>query len=99
MLRDNVSVGGSDLERAVWEVDLDVFAEVTAEPFLFARTAEVSQVFLEPRYLQQLALGTCNVSIDNNIVKKNAPNIVVVYAAGRTVFGAIFACSGPKVSL
>jgi hypothetical protein len=47
MLRDNVSVGGGDLERTVWEIHLDVFAEMSTKPFFFAGTVEICQVFFK----------------------------------------------------
>jgi hypothetical protein len=43
--------------------------------------------------------GGGEILVDNNIVEKDAPNIVVVDAAGRAVLGAVLASSGPKISL
>ena len=47
MLRDDVSVGGGDLEWTVWEIHLNVLAEVSAEPLLLPSASEIGHVFLE----------------------------------------------------
>jgi hypothetical protein len=99
MLRDDISVGRGDLKRTVWKIHLNVFAKVSAEPFLLSGAAEISHVLLQARYIKQLALGGWDILGDNNVVKENAPNIVVVDPAGRAVFRAILAGSSPEISL
>lgn len=96
---DNVSVGRSHLEWALGEVDLDVFAQVSTEPLLLARGAQVGKVFLQTRQFQQFALGFGQILGDYHIVEEDAANIVVVDSAGRAVFRTVLARRGPKVSL
>ena len=99
MLCDDVPVGGSDLEGGVWKIHLDVFAEVSAEPFLLSGAAEVGDVFLEAGDIQQLVLRGGEILFDNHIVEEDAPNVVVVNASSRTVLGTILARGCPEIGL
>lgn len=99
VFRDNVSIGRGHLEWAIGVVDLNVLAEMPAEPLLLARGSQIGKIFLQTRQFEQFALGFGYVLGDDHVVEEDTPDVVVVDSAGRVVFGTVLARRGPEVSL
>lgn len=94
-----IAIGCHDLERAIGQVDGDVFAQVSTKPFLLSIGFQAVDEFLQPRNCQECFLSLWHVFPDNDIVEEDGGDLLFKDASARDILGSVFADLCPEVGL
>lgn len=97
--QDGVAVCGADFEGAVWQVHVDVFAQVALEVFFLVRGSEAAQVLCDTRQAEQVAVRQGGVFVDDDIALEDLADGFFLDAARGVEVGFQLADLGPEVDL